>query len=377
MLGLAAAAAIVAMAFVGATSASAVSTQLCKTHETIVCEEGQAATTVSMVNEGPGRLLTDLVDVICDSINATGTPLAAGAPQSIHVAELDFESCETNGGDGCEVSVLEQPLASLLSTGLDEGTLTGASGLTLVECEDVIFSTDIHCVYDSTALEFPVGAQHLTANETQVDFISGGGLCPDESLLDGLLVTTESAYVQVPGGETALCKTHTEKACKGQLVGSVHFVAKAPKWNLEKGKETVECEESILKGTVKALKIGQEITIDELKWVNCKLTFKGGEENCSVMTLTSGVWRVVQQGLNTGIVTPGSDVEIICKGKKIACKFRPKIMNIFGATGAENGKIVTTKEGGISIQDKTGGCPQSITWSASYGSVTEKIYVLE
>ena len=193
MLGLAAVAAMAAMAFVGATSASANGeTQLCNSHSALTC--GSAATTISMTDVNTGRLLSSLVDVLCDDINGSGTPLALAKPQSIHITELSFEDCETNGGDGCEVTVLELPLSNLLKTGLDSGSITGTNGSTLVACEDVIFSTDIHCVYDATGLTFSVGSQHLTASNTQVDKISGS-LCPDESFLDGLLVTTANRYV--------------------------------------------------------------------------------------------------------------------------------------------------------------------------------------
>jgi hypothetical protein len=125
MIGLAA---VAAMAF-GATSASAASTQLCNSHSALTCGEGQAATTVSVVNSGSGRLLGSIA-IICDVINATGTPLALANPQQIHVSGLDFESCETSGNDDCHMLVLEQPLSNLNKTGLDVGTLTATNGRT-------------------------------------------------------------------------------------------------------------------------------------------------------------------------------------------------------------------------------------------------------
>lgn len=185
-LGLAAVATMAAMAFVGTTSASAADTQLCTAHTTLICGGGTAAFFVEML--GSGRLLSDLTDVICDHIHEEGPLLKLNNPQQVHVTHLLFNSCETDDYDGCEVSVLTLPLFTLSKTGLDTGTLTGTNGLTLVECEDVLFSTDIHCIYDTTGLQFSVGAQHLTANNTQIDYV-GGDLCPAEAFLDGLLTT--------------------------------------------------------------------------------------------------------------------------------------------------------------------------------------------
>ncbi len=147
--------------------------------------------------QGGGQILSDLVNVLCLTISGSGTPLGLANPQSVHITSLSFTNCGTKSAhSNCQVTVLELPLSNLLKTGLDTGTLTGANGLTLVNCDNIdIFGIDIHCVYDATGLEFAVGAQHLTANDTSVSFVEGGGLCPEESFLDGLLVTTSNRYV--------------------------------------------------------------------------------------------------------------------------------------------------------------------------------------
>lgn len=201
MLGLAAVAAMAAMAFVGATSASATSTQLCTAHTALTCSSG--ASEVGMLNvtsdnedveDAPPRLLSDLLDVICDHVHGSATALALASPQVLH-ASVNFLSCETDGGDGCTVTAASN-LANLLKTGLDAGTLTATGGTSLVFCEDVFFTVDIHCVYDATGLQFAVGAQHLTANNTRVDILpEESSLCPEESFLDGLLATTANRYV--------------------------------------------------------------------------------------------------------------------------------------------------------------------------------------
>ncbi len=197
MFGLAAVAAVAAMAFVGATSASAANTRLCNTHTALTC--GSAATSVAMNNsgQGVGTLLTDLVNVLCLTISASGTPLGLANPQTVHFTGLVISNCGTQGAhSNCQLTVLELPLANLNKTGLDAGTITGTNGLILVSCDNIdIFGIDIHCIYDFTGLQFSVGAQHLTANDTSITFVEGGSLCPEESFLDALLKTTSNRYV--------------------------------------------------------------------------------------------------------------------------------------------------------------------------------------
>jgi hypothetical protein len=190
MLGLAVTAAVAAMAFVGATSANAANTQLCNLHGALTC--GSAATSVSMA--GWVELLGSL-NIRCDNVGGSGTPLALANPQSVHISDLLFNSCKTSGNDKCVVIVQEQPLANLNKTGLDVGTLTGTTGKIYVECEDVLGDIDVECEYDATGLEFPVGGQHLTGDGTPVDEIGSDFLCPNSPTIDALLTTTANRYV--------------------------------------------------------------------------------------------------------------------------------------------------------------------------------------
>ena len=193
ILGLAAVAAMAAMAFIGATSASALkSTQLCTAHTALTCSN--PVTSVSMINQGPLKILGS-IDVICDSAALTATSLGLAKPQPIHILSLSLGSCETDSNDPCTVTVSELPLSDLLKTGLDQGTITGLNGKTFVFCEGAIFGGDLECEYDAAGLEFSVGAQHVTANETPVDEIGSDFFCPNEPTLDGLLVTTANRYV--------------------------------------------------------------------------------------------------------------------------------------------------------------------------------------
>ena len=195
MFGLAAIAAVAAMAFVGATSASAESTQLCKVH-TVTCGAGDATTSVHQVNVGVGTLLSSIVDVLCLNVLAEATPLALGAPQSVHTLALSFTGCGTTSThNNCTVTVLELPLANLLKTGLDEGSIEGTNGKTRLQCSNIPFIGSIDCTYDATGLLFEVAANHLTASETPVKEIGSKFFCPDKPTLDGLLETLVDTFV--------------------------------------------------------------------------------------------------------------------------------------------------------------------------------------
>jgi hypothetical protein len=191
MLGLAAVAAMATMAFVGATSASAADTQLCNTHDSttaLTCDS--AATSTHWL--GKVTFLGSL-NIECH-LDVSGTPLGLANPQQIHFI-YTFTKCKTSEGDDCIVTVKEQPLGNLNKTGLDSGTLTTTKGRRHVECEDVFGGLDVECEYDDTGVQFVVGAQYLTAEETPVDEIGSDFLCPNEPTLDGLLTTTANRYV--------------------------------------------------------------------------------------------------------------------------------------------------------------------------------------
>ena len=198
MFGLAAVAAVAAMAFIGASSASATfSTQLCATSSGLTC--GTAATNPvhqTLKTGTVGKLLSDSLDVLCLNVLANGTALALANPQVVH-ATTSYTNCGSNTAhDNCTVTVEEDPLFHLLKEGAGEGTLLGLSGLTRVKCT-VFGFIKIDCLYDTTGIEFAVSDPGLlVANETPVEFVEGSGLCPEESSLDGELTTLTATYIR-------------------------------------------------------------------------------------------------------------------------------------------------------------------------------------
>ncbi len=192
MFRLAALAAVAAMAFVGATSASATNTQLCKVHTSLACPagEGTASHHMVLVSGSVGKLLGEAINVLCLDILIDATPLGLANPQSIHTLSFTFTGCGTGSAhNNCTVTVQELALADLLKTGLEEGVLTFTNGRIRTQCPGM------DCVYDGAGMEFAVGSQHLTAEETPAVELGGKFFCPNEGEIDGLFETLTDTYV--------------------------------------------------------------------------------------------------------------------------------------------------------------------------------------
>ncbi len=196
MFGLATVAAVAAMAFVGATSASAeTSTQLCDAHTGLTCSD--AASDVHMVL-APGtvlKLLSPLVTVLClgELWESSGADVGAlGNPQSLDLTSKVSTGCGTTSAhSNCTLTTLTLPDADLLKLGLDEGSLELLSGtFRLQGC-----GFGLNCEYDLEGTLVSVGAQHVTMEETPVTELGGKFFCPDETKLDGLLETLDDRFV--------------------------------------------------------------------------------------------------------------------------------------------------------------------------------------
>ncbi len=188
MFSLAALAAVAAMALVGATSASAATpTQLCTTHTSLAtCATASTAVHQVLATGEVGKLLSSLATILCLTVLAEATPLGLGQPQNVHTTASSYTGCGTSSAHtNCTVTVEEQPLGTLLKTGLDEGSLTLTSGRERLVCSNL----GIDCKYNNQTTLFEVGAQHLTAFETPTVELGGKFFCFGEGKLDGLLET--------------------------------------------------------------------------------------------------------------------------------------------------------------------------------------------
>jgi hypothetical protein len=194
MFSLAALAAVTAMAFVGATSASAGSTQICKVHTGLLCPAGEARTAIHHVLAAGtvARLLLPPADVLCLNVLIESTALGLAAPQSIHTLSYSFTGCGTSSAhNNVVVTAQELPLFNLLKTGLDEGVETATNGRVRVQ----VASLGLDCVYDLEGLESAVGGGHQTADETPVTELGGKFFCGDEGKVHWLLEALDPEHI--------------------------------------------------------------------------------------------------------------------------------------------------------------------------------------
>ena len=206
MFGLAALAALMAMAFVGASSAMAESTELCSkdpgTGATAPCpNETEAVIHVHEVSVGKGVLLSSLVTIECEVL-FLGDVEAAGAPQKIKGNfTYPMTGCETSGGTLCTVKETSaNATIEVLRTGHELAEVKGTAEVN-AEC-----GAFINCTYNgvglvghglgpllSTSANGNVNISEQTTNKT------GGSLCPKTAKLDLTTTPLEATYLGKPG----------------------------------------------------------------------------------------------------------------------------------------------------------------------------------
>ena len=200
MFGLAALAAVAAMAFVGASSASAeFNTTLCKELKGLVCPEKlqwKEGETIHLVQVEPGKLLNSIATVLCltvlGNLKVLGASLANAPTPLLVDGSFTYKECGTNSTHtNCkEVNETEEGLFHILKTGEHEGIGTGLNGKAHVHCEKVLGFITIDCEYAAEGLKPELSGlepPHVTLEKQPVKLIEGGGLCPEESKIDALL----------------------------------------------------------------------------------------------------------------------------------------------------------------------------------------------
>ena len=205
MLGLAALAALMAMALVGTNSAMAENTALCKvmngsgSDET--CPAGQLASHVheeTLASE-PAKLLTSILTIVCATLflgDVTTTGLL-GNPLTI-LGKFTYSSCTT----GCEATeVSTHTVLTVLKVGHELAEVKAATGAglaeVLVKCGKVL-----HCVYNGEGLVGhglgPLLSTHANGDvivtKQPVKHVSGT-LCPATSELDITTTPLEALYI--------------------------------------------------------------------------------------------------------------------------------------------------------------------------------------
>jgi len=213
MFGLAAIAAVAAMAFVGAGTASAEGIAICKKNE-LPCPVAEQVSLIHATLEAGtvGSLLTSVSTILCLEVLAEGHVEGAllQATTLNAIILVTFNKCGPNIAHNlCSAIKTVGPdgLATLTKTAANLGSIKGtigAPGTVNVRC--TIIGFPINCDYSGANLTFPVeGAGHtagagngrLTANNTPAELTEtlNGEFCPEKSKLDAKLISLSAIFI--------------------------------------------------------------------------------------------------------------------------------------------------------------------------------------
>ena len=183
-------AAITSMALIGASSAAASSTALCKADEE-PCSVANQATEVHYVAEKI-VIHTSVMDYECDAL-LSATVLKLGAPQILDATSLVYSSCN----QGCTRTVKALGTFSILRTKAESGEVSGTGSEIWVQCKSLI-----DCTYSFNELAGTVSGPLLTGDNGHMTFVEagllklGGFLCPKEAKLNALFVALKATYIK-------------------------------------------------------------------------------------------------------------------------------------------------------------------------------------
>jgi hypothetical protein len=188
MFGLAALAALLAMALVGAGSAMAEDTILCSNDSTSSCT---ATSSVHEVSVGKAKLLAS-PEVQCNVLFESTSVGAAGAPQVIE-GHFTYTNC------GCTVKEKAGTTAkiSVLKEGHEIASVTG-------EAEIIVTCFGIECTYKGTGLKGTAKGPLLSTeangetNLSEQEVSGKGAFCPSKGKLDIKTTPLAAAYIKKP-----------------------------------------------------------------------------------------------------------------------------------------------------------------------------------
>jgi hypothetical protein len=213
MIGLAALMALLAMAFVGATSAMAEKTALCTADEA-TCSEAHLQKTIHETSVGKAKLLTSIGTTECNVLYS-GHVGNEGAPLKIS-GSFTYTNCVL-GGSSCTATEENGPTTiSVLKEGHETASVTG-EGLVHVVC-----SGFIDCSYNGTGLKGTAKGPLLstqtngevTLSEQSTTKEAGGFLCPKTAKLD--ITTTPLTATYIAGPPPMQCVTFAGGLYKAQ-----------------------------------------------------------------------------------------------------------------------------------------------------------------
>lgn len=203
--GLAVLAALAAAAFLGAPSAEAELTALCKANE-YPCPTASRASSLNMELASGAvwslHTTNPTFTVLCLTASLKGTALEIGSPQLIDRTAQSYSGCgTTTAHNNCTVTAFfEKTTYGLLKTGVNSGELESRGGEFSVKCT-VLEKTKLQCTYKDKGLVFKFegksgtnGHGRVKAAEVKVEKL-GGEICPEQSVLTTTLEPSEDVYL--------------------------------------------------------------------------------------------------------------------------------------------------------------------------------------
>ena len=194
MFGLAAITAVAAMAFIGASSASAQETSLCSSNEggALACADG--VNSVHFID--PSAELLSVVDITCNALLSGTIADDLDSPLEVTVTELNYTGCVRENGSKCTVTTEVKGTIDVLKTAADLAEVTGLGTEVHVQCGILI-----NCTYGAKALvghglSPTAGNNGLVTSEEATVTSTKGGFCPASAKLDALFESLTALYVK-------------------------------------------------------------------------------------------------------------------------------------------------------------------------------------
>jgi hypothetical protein len=361
LFGLAALAALMAMAFVGAGSAMATgSTALCKDMPDVedgVCDDPITHVHETTLSGAKAKLLSSAINVECDVL------FLGNALLGLIIGKFTYTNCNSK----CFVTQEGTVTISALRLSHETADVTG-EGQVHVACGSLI-----DCKYNGRGLvgtgKGPLLSTHLNgevALSEQTTNRVGGAFCPSTAKLDITTTPLELVYIGVghtlSAETTALCEDMptaddegldgTDGVCDDPITHVHETTLSGAKAKLLSSVLNVECDVLFL-GDVLGLANPQVIHSGQFTYTNCN-------SGCVVTQEGTVLIKVLKLGHETAQVTGEGQVHVEC-GSFIDCTY-----NGTGLVGAGKGPLLSTHLNGEvtlteEITNRVGGafCPST------------------
>ena len=237
MLGLAAVAALMAMALISASSAMAGSTLLCL-EDAEPCPEHKIVKHVHETSNGQGKLLSSIFEVKCDVL-LLGDVTSEGPPVAIS-GNFTYSNCTRENGKACEFKETSASASvTVLKTAHELAEVKYAYEFN-IHCGVLI-----NCTYDGEGLNGH-GLGPLLSEKANGEVRLEGqvlhrvkGVCPETTELDLLTSPLDTVYIKSKSAMT--CKSVSKGLYRGQVSAELCKEDVVGEWELVTTGGNMEC----------------------------------------------------------------------------------------------------------------------------------------